>query len=279
MIEAITDFKKSKEFLVCVDSDGCAMDTMDVKHQKCFGPKAIEQWNLGAVETKFLEIWNMVNLYSKTRGINRFKGLVKTFELSAAEGLDMPNFAAIAQWVQTSDELSNPSLKRAIEKTGNQELIKTLAWSEAVNKAITALPEDDKPFPNVKEGLKIISAVADVAIVSSANGSAVRHEWTRHGLAPYVQVLLGQEAGSKAACIRGIKEDNFAEDQVLMVGDAPGDLDAAVANGVLYYPILVGEEGFSWTRLASEALAKFIDGSYRGEYQLILIDEFNATLK
>jgi len=127
--------------------------------------------------------------------------------------------------------------------------------------------------------LKIISEVADVAIVSSANSSAVRHEWTRHGLATYIQVLLGQEAGSKAACIRGIKEDNFSEDQVLMVGDAPGDLDAAVVNGVLYYPILVGEEGFSWTRLAAEALAKFIDGSYRGEYQQILIDEFNATLK
>ena len=49
-------------------------------------------------------------------------------------------------------------------------MIKALEWSKAVNKAITELPEDDKPFDNVKEGLEIISCVADVAIVSSANG-------------------------------------------------------------------------------------------------------------
>ena len=70
----IDEFKKSKEFLVCVDSDGCAMDTMEVKHRKCFAPKAIEVWELENIEKRFLEIWNNVNLYSKTRGINRFKG-------------------------------------------------------------------------------------------------------------------------------------------------------------------------------------------------------------
>ena len=67
--------------MVCVDSDGCAMDTMEVKHRKCFGPKMIEVWGLQDIEEKFLEMWNMINLYSKTRGINRFKGLVKIFEV------------------------------------------------------------------------------------------------------------------------------------------------------------------------------------------------------
>lgn len=279
MKNTIAEFKKSKQYLVCVDSDGCAMDTMDVKHKKCFGPKAIEQWNLEAIETTFLETWNRVNLYSRTRGINRFKGLVKTFELLVAMGIDMPNCSSISEWIQTSDEQSNPALEKAIARTNDPQLIKTLAWSEAVNKAIRELPEDDEPFPNVKEGLKIVSAVADVAIVSSANGGAVQREWTRHDLVPYVQVLLGQEAGSKATCIRGLKEKNYSENQVLMVGDALGDLEAAVTNRVLYYPILVGQEGFSWTRLASEAIVKFIDGSYRGEYQQKLIDQFKANLK
>ena len=130
-----------------------------------------------------------------------------------------------------------------------------MEWSNAVNKAISELHNEDKPFPNVKEGLEIISTVADVAIVSSANGGAVMEEWTRHDLAPSVKVMLGQEAGTKAACIAGLKENNFSDDNVLMVGDAPGDLDAAVKNGVLYYPILVGKEDFSWNSLSTEALA------------------------
>jgi phosphoglycolate phosphatase-like HAD superfamily hydrolase len=124
-----------------------------------------------------------------------------------------------------------------------------------------------------------ISEFADVAIVSSANQAAVHSEWARHELLPYVQVLLGQEAGSKAFCIGALKDNNYSNDQVLMVGDAPGDLEAAVSNGVLYYPILVGREEFSWNRLAFEALSKLVEGTYRGQYQQKLIDEFNSILK
>lgn len=275
----IDEFKKSKEFLICVDSDGCAMDTMEVKHRKCFAPKAIEVWGLENIEEKFLEVWNNVNLYSKTRGINRFKGLVKTFELLGSEGISMPDFSSIHKWTEASLELSNPALEKAIEETKDEQLIKTLNWSNAVNKAIAELEGEDKPFFGVKEGLEIISGAADVAIVSSANGKAVIEEWTRHELAPSVSVMFGQEAGSKAACIAKLKEFDYCEDNVLMVGDAPGDLEAAMKNGVLYYPILVGEEEFSWKRLAEEGLSKFMDGNYRGEYQEKLIEEFNLSLK
>jgi len=275
----IDEFEKSKDFLVCVDSDGCAMDTMEVKHRKCFGPKIIEVWGLQDIEEKFLETWNMINLYSKTRGINRFKGLVKIFEVLTAEGINMPAFSSIQKWTETSPELSNPALEKAIEETKDEQLTKALEWSNAVNKAISELHNEDKPFPGVKDGLEFISTLADVAIVSSANGGAVMEEWTRHELAPSVKVMLGQEAGTKAACIAGLKENNFSSDKVLMVGDAPGDLEAALKNGVLYYPILLGKEEFSWKRLSNEAIHKLLDGSYKGEYQEKLIDEFNSSLK
>lgn len=279
MKDSIAEFEKNSEFLVCVDSDGCAMDTMEVKHRKCFAPKAVEIWGLEKIEDRFYEVWNMVNLYSKTRGINRFKGLVRTFELLAEEGKTMPEFTSVKEWTETTKELSAPSLEREIEKSHDEQLEKTLEWSNAVNKSITELDEDDAPFPNVKEGLAKISTVADVAIVSSANGSAVLDEWTRHELAPHVQVMLGQEAGTKAACIAGLKEFGYAIENVLMVGDAPGDLDAAQKNGVFFYPILVGKEDFSWDRLANESLGKLLDGSFKGDYQERLINEFHASLK
>lgn len=279
MKENINTFEKTKEFLVCVDSDGCAMDTMDVKHQKCFGPKAIEVWGLEKIEARFMEIWNNVNLFSMTRGINRFKGLVKTFELVAEEGYEMPNFDTVKIWTETTNELSNPSLEREIAKMNDDQLKKVLKWSNLVNNAITELSDDDKPFPFVKEGLAFIKGQDDIAIVSSANGGAVRDEWTRHDLTSYVQVLLGQEAGTKAFCIAELKKLGYANEKVLMVGDAQGDLDAAQKNGVLFYPILVRKEGYSWERLASEAIAKFHNGSFTGEYQQVLISEFHANLK
>ena len=39
-------FVKNRVYLVCVDSDGCAMDTMDIKHFRCFGPCMVEEWGL-----------------------------------------------------------------------------------------------------------------------------------------------------------------------------------------------------------------------------------------
>jgi phosphoglycolate phosphatase-like HAD superfamily hydrolase len=279
MKESIVEFKKNKQFLVCVDSDGCAMDTMEVKHRECFGPKVVEIWGLEKIEEKFLKVWNMINLYSKTRGVNRFKGLVKTFEYLVAEGIETPDFSSIQNWTETSKELSNPALEKAIVESNDEQLVKALEWSIAVNKSINELSDDDKPFDNVKEGLEAISKLADIAIVSSANGGAVNAEWTRHELAQYVQVMLGQEAGTKATCISRLKENNYPCHCVLMVGDAPGDLEAALKNGILYYPILVGKEGFSWQRLANEGIQKLLDGSFSGEYQEKLIEEFNSVLK
>lgn len=279
MKDRIEDFVKTKDFLVCVDSDGCAMDTMEVKHRKCFGPKAVEVWNLHDIEERFLEVWNDINLYTKTRGINRFKGLVKTFEVMAEEGANMPDFSSIKQWTETTNELSAPSLQREIEKTNDEQLKKTLEWSNKVNEAIQQLSGDDRPFEGAKEGLKAAKELADVAIVSSANGEAVRDEWTRHELSHYVDVMLGQEAGTKAYCIENLKKFGYENDQVLMVGDAPGDLAAAETNNVFFYPILVGKEKFSWDRLKNEALGKLVDGTFTGEYQQQLIDEFHNNLK
>ena len=44
------EWKKRNEFLLCVDSDGCAIDTMEIKHRKCFGPCLVEEWDLESWE-------------------------------------------------------------------------------------------------------------------------------------------------------------------------------------------------------------------------------------
>lgn len=100
----------------------------------------IQEWGLQAHEKELLDRWNEVNLYSMTRGINRFKGLAMALtevqeKIQPVEGLE-----ALTKWVEESDELSNPALERAIEATGNICLKKALAWSLAVNASIKELP-------------------------------------------------------------------------------------------------------------------------------------------
>lgn len=275
----LVDFHKKHNVLVCVDSDGCAMDTMDVKHIECFGPKIIEVFGLEKIEDEFLRLWNELNLYSMTRGINRFKGLVLSFDVAYERGLDVTPFKALKTWTEETPELSNRALELAYKQSGEEELKLGLLWSEKVNEAIGNLSDVDKPFTGVKEGLQVISQEADVAIVSSANTTAVLEEWTRHGLGEYVDVLLGQEAGSKAKCIHDLLGFNYRENQVVMVGDAPGDLDAAKKNGVHFYPIIVGQEEISWNRLKQEAFPRLLAGAFDASYQEMLINEFHAALE
>ena len=279
MENVFTKYEKVNEFLVCVDSDGCAMDTMEIKHRKCFAPEMIKTWNLHENEEYILNLWFDLNLYTQTRGINRFKGLAETFKIIREKGIEIEDLDSLLNWVDTTNELSNRSLKNEIEKTNSKALKMALEWSLNVNEAIENLPKGDEPFENVKEGLEELSKKVDISVVSSANGEALNDEWSRNDLVKYLRALLGQEAGTKQHCIAELKKKGYDCDKILMVGDAPGDLQAAKNNGVRFYPILVNKEGFSWERLVGEAVPKLMNGEFDEAYQSQLIDEFNNSLK
>lgn len=273
------DFEKTSEFVVCIDSDGCAMDTMEVKHRECFGPQWIKTYGLEQHFEECMELWLSINLYSITRGINRFKGLAMALEEVEKRGLcHTKGLEEFVTWTKEAKELSNPALLALTQKSESPCIEKALLWSVRTNRAIHGLPANDMPFPNVKRAMDEMCKSADLAAVSSANKEAVEAEWKKHNLKDDCKVLLTQEAGSKAYCIGELKKKGYAPKKALMVGDAPGDRDAAAKNGVWFYPILVGKEGESWKKLLDEAFPKLLEGAFEGEYQRKLIEEFEKNL-
>ncbi len=261
-------YTKRSDFLVCVDSDGCAMDTMDIKHFRCFGPCMVEEWGLEKWGEEILNRWNEINLYTMTRGINRYKGLATALTEIREKYCEVEGLDVLKKWVEESPELSNQALERVITENDNICLKKALSWSIKVNQSIDRLAQEDKkPFEGVSEALVKAYRDADIAIVSSANLGAVLDEWDLYGLLEYTDVVLAQDAGSKAFCIGELKKRGYAADHILMCGDAPGDMDAAEKNGVFYYPILVRHEKESWAEFVSEAFPRFMAGTYGGEYQ------------
>ena len=272
---ALEDYKRVRSLAVCVDSDGCAMDTMNIKHIRCFGPCMVSEWGLEAWQDAILRRWNVINLYSGTRGINRFKGLAMALKEIDRQYTPIDGVEVLCAWAESAPELSND----AVEKQAEQHPVfrKALAWSRAVNASIEKLPQEEiKPFEGVAEALKAAHAQADVVVVSSANPEAVRAEWKRFELLEHVDLLCTQEMGSKAYCISMLKKKGY--DAILMCGDAPGDDAAAAENDVLYYPILVNREDESWKRFLEEGLPHFLRGEFAGPYQQSLRDEFNANL-
>lgn len=281
MGNVLDDFKKNKDFLICVDSDGCAMDTMDIKHIKCFGPCMIKEWNLEKWKDSILDRWNEINLYTMTRGINRFKGLAIALLEIDSKYKKIDGINEFIRWTNETTELSNEALELEIERNISDNICikKALEWSRAVNKSINLLKDEEKnPFKGVKEALKKASGFADIAIVSSANRQAVLEEWEKHDLLQYVDIVLTQDIGSKAFCIGNLTEKGYSRDNILMVGDALGDYNAAKLNEVLYYPILVKRENESWTRFYNEIINKFIEKTYKKLYQDEVILEFKENL-
>ena len=281
MENVFQDYKKNKKYLVCVDSDGCAIDSMDIKHYRCFGPCMVEEWNLSTWSDEILKRWNDINLYTKTRGINRFKGLSIALQEINNQYIKIEDLETLVNWVETTNELSNASLQREIEK--NQESIslkKALSWSNSINTKIKKLPEEEiLPFEKVKEALSLAHIDADVAIVSSANLGAVLEEWKRHELLPHTDIVLAQNAGTKAYCIQELLKFGYDPKDVVMCGDALGDMDAANKNNVNYFPILVRHEKESWEEFINNGFNKLKEGTFSGSYQEKLINKFLKNLE
>ena len=260
-------FEKKHEYLICVDSDGCVMDTMNCKHFYCFGPCMVTEWGLEEWKDAILERWNVINLFSMTRGINRFKGLAMALGEIDKQYKSIPGVKSLQHWADTAPALSNDGVAKAAAEAADPEaktiFEKALSWSKTVNAAIVKLDEALKvPYAGAKEGLMAAHAFADVAMVSSANRDAVEEEWGKFGLLEHTDIVLAQDIGSKAACIAEMMKFGYDPGKVLMVGDAPGDSDAAKKNGVYYYPILVNHEKESWDEAISVAFDKLQSGDY-----------------
>ena len=275
-------FERKHDFLVCVDSDGCVMDTMNCKHFHCFGPCMVTEWGLEEWKNEILERWNVINLFSMTRGINRFKGLAMALKEIDGKYKPITGVDALVHWAETAPALSNDGVAKAAAEAAEDDaklvLQKALNWSKEVNKAIVALDEALKvPYDGAKEGLAAAHAFADVAMVSSANRDAVEEEWGKFGLLEHTDIVLAQDVGSKAACIKEMLKFGYDLDKVVMIGDAPGDCDAAEKNGVHYYPILVNHEKESWDEAVAVAFGKLQSGVY-AEYGAARKQDFLRNL-
>jgi phosphoglycolate phosphatase-like HAD superfamily hydrolase len=114
--------------------------------------------------------------------------------------------------------------------------------------------------------------------VSQTPIEALEREWAEHDIAKYTALIAGQELGTKQEHLRLATAGKYSTNHVLMVGDAQGDLDAAKANGALFYPINPGHEEASWQRFFDHALDRFLNGTYAGDFETQAIREFQAYL-
>ena len=287
--QSLEEFAPRHEFLIALDSDGTAFDTMAIKHRECMCPRMIECFGLEPVAQAARECLDFAGLFSKTRGANRHNTLKRvlaellpTHPMVQSLGFEVPQLPHYFAWVDDPHSaLSAEGLGEAIAATtgsAKKELELALEWHNAVSRAVEQIVREVPPFPLVRECLQEMQAKADVIVVSTSPCEALTREWHAQDLARYVAVIAGQEMGAKARSLESAAQGRYNENHVLMIGDALGDLKAAKANDTLFYPINPGEEEASWRRFHDEAMDRFFDGTYAGRCEKERIDEFDARL-
>jgi phosphoglycolate phosphatase-like HAD superfamily hydrolase len=281
--QVLRDFQPTKEFFIGIDSDGCVFDSMEIKHKECFTPMFIKHFHLQAVSKYARECWEFVNLYSKTRGANRFPALSRSLNLLRerpqvkARKVNVPDTKALDEWVARESKLGNATLAAEV-KNGNTALTEIKAWSDAVNRMIEDIVHGVPPFPLFCESLDKLGARADAMVISQTPADALEREWLEHGIRKGVTIIAGQEMGTKTDHLKFAAAGKYAPEKILMVGDAPGDYKAAKTNKALFYPIIPGEEEVSWERFHNEAMLRFFEGKYAGAYEAELVKKFDASL-
>src|SRR5580704_12428081 len=139
--QLLRDFKPAKKFFVGIDSDGCVFDSMEIKQKECFAPMFIKHFHLQAASKYARETWEFVNLYSKSRGCNRFHALTQSLNLLrvrpevVARGVVVAETKGVDEWIARETRLGNDALATEV-KAGNAALAPILNWSRAVNAAI-----------------------------------------------------------------------------------------------------------------------------------------------
>ena len=284
IVRPLVEIEPAHDFFVGIDSDGCVFDTMEIKHKECFIPNIIKYWRLQSVSRFAREAGEFVNLYSKWRGVNRWPALIKTLDLLRERpvverrGAEIPMAPKVREFIESGRPLSNSSLAELVKETGDPELALALEWSEAVNATVADMVHGVAPFAYVRDSLEKLTAQADAVVVSQTPTEALTREWEEHDIDRYVLVIAGQEMGTKGEHLRYAAKDKYDDDHKLMIGDAPGDMSAARENNAFFFPVNPGREEESWQRFYEEAWDRFVNGTYGGDYEAALIEDFEKAL-
>lgn len=287
-------WKPEKEYLVCIDTDGHCLDNMSAKQMLVFHPFYMDMNGLRGIEVFFRVHCEHHNLWSTTRGCDRYLAVQATLGslLDDPQGKDMIDADLIRglkqsidgyiDWINATEGVSFgiPTLTQYHQDHGlDYNITRLLSWSEAVDRSFAFTTLKMKAFPGVRETVECLSERADILVVSGTPYNDLAEWWGSQDLLKYIKAIASKEVGKKNVHIGMAKEaGGYTDDNVIMGGDGGGDLKAAQENNALFFPTPAGKEVEAWAD-ARGVFDAFFDGKYRGsDLEKQKLDEFDGAL-
>ena len=286
-LEHLQQHRPQKDYFVGLDSDGTIFNSMELKHKDCFLVALIRVFELAPITHEVHLVWNYVNIFSNTRGTNRFKALILTFDhlrkFKRVRQLNfqLPPLKALEKWVLSSGSLSNESLKQLVmdlPKNEKETIETVLEWSKEVNRMVKATVFNLPPMGGSLKAMDFLNPFADLVVISNTPLDTLHREWSENNIVSNVLYIGGQETGTKIEMLIAVAKEKYAQDNILIIGDSPGDLIAAQAVNALFFPVLQSKEDESWHNFNMEGCENFLNGVYTGPYQNEQINQFKSSL-
>ncbi|MDL2318257.1 hypothetical protein LJC74_04100 [Eubacteriales bacterium OttesenSCG-928-A19] len=260
-----------------MDSDETVFDGMKRKHLLAFTRAIFEVWPiLGSISAQFKVADNSNDLISPLWSVNRYLGLLDTFERLERTYSDikrLPNLSDLRAYVDAETIYSTNTLREWMLKHPSPVLTKVLRWSNRADILFSESCKGLAPFTGVQEALKLAAADACIAVISSAAKEDLERVWTFGGLMPLVDIMMSHENGSKAKQLETAMACCGENVQVMLLGGLENDGVAAHEAGAFFYLIRPGGQEQSWARFKDEILPVFLAGNYDMEADAIRHNE------
>ena len=286
-IKDLENHLPKKDYFVGIDSDGTVFNSMELKHKDCFVGCLIRAFSLAPIAHEVHFVWNYVNIFSKTRGTNRFKALILTFDcLSQIESviklkINIPKLDSIRNHLKSNRLLTNQILKKLIIDSTEKEkthLANALIWSENVNKTVKKTVFNLPPMLGALNALNKIKKFADIVVISNTPVKTLNREWSENNIESKVLYIGGQETGTKTEMLNAVAKNKYENENILIIGDSFSDLNAAKNINASFFPILPLKEEESWGIFNQKVFQDFLNGCYSGEFENNQIEKFHLTL-
>ena len=137
---------------------------------------------------------------------------------------------------------------------------------------------DLPPISGSLKAMDYLNTYADLVVISNTPIDTLQREWSENNIEKNVLYIGGQETGTKTEMLIAVAKEKYARDNILIIGDSPGDLIAAQAVNALFFPILQSKEEESWHNFNLEGGKFFLNGVYTGSYQNEQINQFKSSL-
>ena len=133
-------------------------------------------------------------------------------------------------------------------------------------------------MPGAVKAIKVLKSKVDLMVISNTPLDTLNREWAENKIHSDIEYIGGQETGNKTEMLTAATKNKYENNNILIIGDSPGDLKAAKNINAHFFPIIPLNENDSWEFFLQKGYQFFLNGNFSRKFQISQINKFESIL-